>query len=144
MKRIIYVFALLVFVTFSSQLFAQVDIKPSSNDFPALLFAQNKISLSPECKRLLTDIATKLRNNPEWSAKVIGYGDDSKIRQQISWDRVNAVINYLIEKEGISGNRLIFVYGEHGPSGTVDVQITNEEGPHDVPAPHPNLRKTNH
>jgi hypothetical protein len=34
--------------------------------------------------------------------KVIGYGAASKAAQQLSWDRVNAVINYLVEKQGVA------------------------------------------
>jgi hypothetical protein len=75
---------------------------------------------------------------------VIGYCASSKSEQQRSWDRVNAVINYLVEKEGISGDRLIFQYGqEGGDCNTVDLRAAaaGEEGPNNVPAPHPNLRR---
>ena len=73
----------------------------------------------------------------------IGYCASSKSEQQLSWDRVNAVINYLVEKEGISADRFIFKYGqEGGDCNTVDLRDgTQEEGPNTVPAPHPNLRR---
>jgi OOP family OmpA-OmpF porin len=53
------------------------------------------------------------------------------------------VINYLVEKEGISSDRFIFRYGQSGgDENTVDLKDgSNEEGPNTVPAPHPNLRR---
>ena len=76
---------------------------------------------------------------------VIGYCSSKQTEQQRSWDRVNAVINYLVEKEGISADRFIFNYGqEGGDCNTVDLRgaaAEGEEGPTTVPAPHPNLRK---
>jgi hypothetical protein len=62
----------------------------------------------------------------------------------MSWDHVNAIITYLIEKEGISPDRLIFKYGEEGGDcNTVDLRAAGEgeDGPNTVPAPHPNLRR---
>ncbi|MBC7587446.1 MAG: hypothetical protein H7178_03720, partial [Chitinophagaceae bacterium] len=60
--------------------------------------------------------------------------------QQMSWERVNAIIKYLVEKQGISESRLIFSYGQEGDADTVDLQGTTEDGPNTVPAPHPNLK----
>jgi OOP family OmpA-OmpF porin len=74
---------------------------------------------------------------------VIGYGAASKAAQQLSWERVNAVIKYLSEKQGVSESRLLFVYAQDGDSNTVDLQGTLEGGPNTVPAPHPNLRSKN-
>ena len=72
--------------------------------------------------------------------KVIGYGTSSKSAQQMSWERVNAVIKYLVEKQGISESRLLFFYAQDGDANTVDLQGTLEDGPNTVPAPHPNLK----
>ena len=52
------------------------------------------------------------------------------------------VIRYLVEKQGISDNRIIFEYGTEGDPLTVDLMGTTEEGPNTVPAPHPNLQKS--
>ena len=61
----------------------------------------------------------------------------------MSWDRVNAVMKFLVEKQGIADNRIIFEYGTEGDPNTVDLMPTTENGPNSVPAPHPNLQKTN-
>jgi outer membrane protein OmpA-like peptidoglycan-associated protein len=111
---------------------------------PSVTFAGNNARLSNDAKSLLASVAARMRNNPECHVVVIGYCASSKAEQQRSWDRVNAVINYLVESEGISGDRFIFQYGqEGGDCNTVDLRAAaaGEEGPNNVPAPHPNLRK---
>jgi len=111
---------------------------------PSVGFAKNSVKLSDDAKRLLAVVADRMRNSPGCNVVVTGYCAGNKVEQQRSWDRVNAIINYLIEKEGVSGDRLIFKYGEEGGDcDTVDIRAANEgeEGPNTVPAPHPNLRK---
>mgnify|MGYP000223944565 CR=1 FL=1 len=112
-------------------------------DLPSITFSGRSVTLSNDAKALLASVAQKLRANPTCKIAVIGYGESSKAAQQLSWDRVNAVINYLVEKEGISADRFIFQYGKgEGDENTVDLRDgTNEEGPNTVPAPHPNLRR---
>lgn len=117
--------------------------KCNIGDLPSISFKGRTVQLSKDNKALLSSTAEKLRNNPNCKIAVIGYGESSKAAQQLSWDRVNSVINYLVEKEGISSDRFIFRYGQSGgDENTVDLKDgTGEEGPNTVPAPHPNLRK---
>lgn len=112
-------------------------------DLPSISFSGRSVALSNDAKAVLASVAEKIRNNPTCKIAVIGYGESSKSAQQLSWDRVNAVINYFVEKEGISADRFIFKYGEGGGDpNTVDLRDgTSEEGPNAVPAPHPNLRR---
>lgn len=112
-------------------------------DLPSITFKGRSVALSNDAKALLASVAQKIRDNSDCKIAVIGYCSSSKSEQQVSWDRVNAVINYLVEKEGISADRFIFKYGETGGDcNTVDLRDgTGEEGPNSVPAPHPNLRK---
>lgn len=112
-------------------------------DLPSITFKARGVTLNNDAKALLASVATKIRDNSECKIAVIGYCASSKSEQQMSWDRVNAVINYLVEKEGISADRFIFKYGqEGGDCNTVDLRDgTQEEGPTTVPAPHPNLRR---
>jgi outer membrane protein OmpA-like peptidoglycan-associated protein len=87
--------------------------------------------------------AQQLNANPNCHVKVVGYSaETSKQSQQLSWDRVNAVIKYLVEKQGISESRIIFSYGMSGDANTVDLQPTTDSGPNTVPAPHPQYRTT--
>lgn len=112
-------------------------------DLPSVTFRAKSITLSNDAKALLASAAQSIRNNPNCKIAVIGYCSSSKSEQQLSWDRVNVVINYLVDKEGISNDRFIFKYGEMGGDcNTVDLRDgTGEEGPTTVPAPHPNLRR---
>ncbi|HCL84079.1 MAG TPA: hypothetical protein DIC22_08885 [Chitinophagaceae bacterium] len=112
-------------------------------DLPSIVFKGRTVTLSKDGKALASTIAEKMRNNPACKVAVIGYGESSKSAQQLSWDRVNEVIKYLVEKEGINSDRFIFRYGQTGgDENTIDIKDgTGEEGPNTVPAPHPNLRK---
>jgi outer membrane protein OmpA-like peptidoglycan-associated protein len=117
--------------------------KCTIGDLPSITFKNRSVTLSKDAKALLAGAAERLRNNPTCKIAVVGYGESSKSAQQLSWDRVNAVINYLVEKEGIASDRFIFNYGQSGgDESTVDLKDgTGTEGPNTVPAPHPNLRK---
>jgi outer membrane protein OmpA-like peptidoglycan-associated protein len=112
-------------------------------DLPSITFRGRSVNLTKDHKALLATVAQKMRDNPNCKVAVIGYGESSKAAQQLSWDRVNAVINYLVEKEGVSSDRFIFRYGQSGgEENTIDLKDgTGEEGPNTVPAPHPNLRR---
>jgi outer membrane protein OmpA-like peptidoglycan-associated protein len=117
--------------------------KCSIGDLPSVSFTGRSVSLNNDAKAVLAGVATKIRNNPNCKVAVVGYGASNKAAQQLSWDRVNAVINYLVEKEGVSADRFVFKYAEEGgDANTVDLRDgTGEEGPNTVPAPHPNLRR---
>lgn len=117
--------------------------KCNVGDLPSITFKGRSVTLSKDAETLLNSTAEKLRNSPNCKIAVVGYGESSKAAQQLSWDRVNAVINYLVEKQGVSSDRFIFRYGQSGgDENTVDLKDgTGEEGPNAVPAPHPNLRK---
>ncbi|HEY4149076.1 MAG TPA: OmpA family protein [Chitinophagaceae bacterium] len=112
-------------------------------DLPSVSFKEHSIALSNDAKAVLASVAEKMRQHANCHVAVIGYGESNKLAQQLSWDRVNAVISYMVEKEGISQDRFIFRHSQEGGDGnTVDLKDgTGEEGPSTVPAPHPNLRK---
>ena len=112
-------------------------------DLPSITFKGRSVSLNNDAKALLAGAAQRIRDNSECKIAVVGYCASNKAEQQVSWDRVNAVINYLVEKEGVSADRFIFKYGqEGGDCNTVDLRDgSREEGPTTVPAPHPNLRR---
>lgn len=110
---------------------------------PSVSFKSGSNALTDDAKAVLTTVAAKLRNTPECKVAVVGYGSSTKKEQQLSWDHVNKVINYLVENEGISADRFVFKYGEDGPNDTVDLRSVGagEDGPNTVAPPHPNLRK---
>lgn len=116
-------------------------------DLPSISFNSKIFKISKDAEAVLSNVADRLRQNPNCRIVVTSYTcEPSKSSQQLSWDRVNTVINYLVEKQGISSDRLIFKYGETGGDcNTVDLRSAElgDEGPNTVPAPHPNLRRRN-
>jgi outer membrane protein OmpA-like peptidoglycan-associated protein len=110
---------------------------------PSVQFKSGSARLSTAAERVLANAAATIKANPNCNIRVIGYGAASKSAQQMSCERVNAVIKYLTERQGISESRLLFQYGQDGDANTVDLQGTTETGPTMVPAPHPNLKSRN-
>jgi outer membrane protein OmpA-like peptidoglycan-associated protein len=111
---------------------------------PSVAFKAGTPKLDNDAKAVLATVAAKLRNNPGCKVVVIGYCSSNKKEQQLSWDHVNAVINYMVDKEGLSADRFIFNYGQDGGDcNTVDLRAAaeGEDGPATVEPPHPNLRK---
>jgi outer membrane protein OmpA-like peptidoglycan-associated protein len=111
---------------------------------PSISFKAGSNALSKDAEAVLSSVASRIRNSPECKVVVVGYCSSSKKEQQLSWDHVNKVITYLVEKEGISADRFIFNYGqEGGDCDTVDLRGAGEgeDGPNTVAPPHPNLRK---
>ncbi|WP_336516891.1 OmpA family protein [Pollutibacter soli] len=113
-------------------------------DLPSLSFKGNSSKISKDAEAVLATVAERMRNNPKCKVVVSGYGEPSKSSQQLSWDRVNSIINFMVDKQGISSDRFVFKYGlTEGDPNTVDLRAAGEgdEGPNTVPAPHPNLRR---
>ncbi|MFM1857265.1 MAG: hypothetical protein RLZ05_325 [Bacteroidota bacterium] len=111
---------------------------------PSVAFKAGAYKLSDDLKPVLASVASRVRNNPGCNVVVVGYCAGDKREQQLSWDRVNAIITYMVEKEGISSDRFIFNYGQQGGDcNTVDLRAAadGETGPNRVDPPHPNLRK---
>jgi outer membrane protein OmpA-like peptidoglycan-associated protein len=65
-------------------------------------FKVNSNKLTDDAKAALATTAAKMRNSPGCKVVVTGYCASNKKEQQLSWDRVESVINYLVEKQGIS------------------------------------------
>lgn len=112
------------------------------SDLPSIQFKGSTVKLSKDAEAILAGVANQLKANPGCKVRVSGHGASNKQAQQLSWDRVNAVIRFMVERQGISDNRIIFEYGTEGDPQTVDLMGTTEEGPNSVPAPHPNLQRT--
>jgi len=122
----------------------QSDCSTKLGSLPSISFKESSNALSSDAQAVLAGVAVRLRNAPECKVVVVGYCASDKKKQQLSWDHVNKVITYLVEKEGLSADRFIFQYGqEGGDCNTVDLRAAQagEEGPNTVAPPHPNLRK---
>ncbi len=109
----------------------------------SLNFSGNSSRISSTNQSQLSNLAAQMQANPTCKVVISGMGNGSKVQQQRSWDRVNAVIEYMSEKHGIDRNRFIFQYGASGDADGVMYRSANdgETGNSNVAPPFPNLRR---
>jgi len=88
---------------------------PISQELPIIHFRTGTATLDANAVQLSSRVATIVRNNPDNRYVIEGYSEKTKPAQKLSHDQVMAVINYLIEKEGIRAERLISRPGLQGP-----------------------------
>jgi len=92
-------------------------------DYPSLSFKGSGATLSADNKSMLSTCAAKLKGSPTCSITVTGYPEASKASQANCNKRLEAVKKYLVEKEGISADRITTnceVGG--GDKNTVDIK----------------------
>lgn len=111
----------------------------------SICFKANSARLASSDENQLAGLAAQMKADPTCKVVVMGNAGHSKLQQQRSWDRVNAVINYMSETQQISRDRFIFQY----KGGTGDINcimyrsaMPGEEGPSNVAPPHPQLGTT--
>ena len=75
-------------------------------DYPSLSYKGNSAGLSTDIKALLAVVAAKLKANPKCNISINGYPEASKAAQAVCQQRVDAVKMYLVQKEGISAERV--------------------------------------
>jgi len=126
-------------ISFSS--FAQVSSDTCTMPaYPEIKFAPASITLSQAAKNSLTAIAKKLKTSPGCNLSVIAHGYKTVKAQQLGWDRIMNVMEYLYA-QGIPEERLLFSNGYEGNPNTVELVATMEDGPHLVPPPYPPASK---
>ncbi len=108
-----------------------------------IMFPANSTKITPAMQAQLATLSAQMQANPDCKVVVAGNAGGSKPAQQRSWDRVNAVIEYMSEKNNIDRNRFIFQYEGAAPENSVMYRSANagEEGPSNVAPPHPDLRR---
>ena len=133
------VFYLLLVMSLSSFAYTPADTCkiPSS---PGVKFIPSSIVLSTAAKNTLNGMAKKLKDNPTCRLNVIGHGYNSYKAQQLGWDRVMTVIEYLYTK-GVPEEQFIFTIGYDGDPNLVDLVPTMEDGPSKIPPPYPPASK---
>jgi OmpA-OmpF porin, OOP family len=107
-----------------------------------LLFTNNSNHISTGMEAQLATLAAQMQSSPLCKVVIMGGGSGSKVKEQHSWEHVNAVIEYMSEKNNISRDRLIFKYGEAGDENVVTYRVANvdEAGSSNVPPPHPEIK----
>ena len=92
-------------------------------DYPSLSFKGSAPGLSADNKAMLATCAAKLKGSPTCNITVTGYPEASKASQANCNKRLEAIKKYLVEKEGISADRITTnceVGG--GDKNTVDIK----------------------
>ena len=93
------------------------------SDYPSLSYKGNASALSADGKAMLATVAAKLKASPNCSITITGYPETSKASQANCQKRLDAIKTYLVEKEGISADRITTnceVGG--GDKNTVDIK----------------------
>ena len=103
---------------------------------------KGKATINKEIQEQLATLASQMRLDPTCKVVVMGGGAGSKIKEQKAWERVNAVIEYMTEKENILRERFIFQYGKAEDENVVNFRAASgdDSGPSAPPPPHPELR----
>lgn len=91
-------------------------------DLPSISFTGNSSNLSNDAKVMLSTIASKMKANPNCTITITAYPGATKASQANSNSRLNAIKNYLSEKEGITKDRVMTKNEAGNASNTVDVR----------------------
>jgi hypothetical protein len=94
-------------------------------DLPSLVFKTGVIKLTNDQKVMLEIVAKKLKENPDANIEIIGYPLMHGKRRFDSHHRVENIKKYLVEKQGISAERIITNLELGGDSNTVDIKQSN-------------------
>ena len=81
-------------------------VKVCPCDYPTLIYKGEKTGLSNDNRNMLKTVADKLKANPNCSITINGYPEASKASQANCQKRLETIKIYLIEKEGISADRI--------------------------------------
>ncbi len=109
-------------------------------------FSTSSYAISAAAQGLLDKLAGQMQYSPACRVVILGNGGGSKYDQQLSWDRVDAVIHYMSDKNNIDRNRFVFDYTGSEPGASEVVfriprNSDEEGGSSTVPPPNPGLRR---
>lgn len=94
-------------------------------DLPSISFKGNTSTLTSDAKAMLATVAAKLKSNADCNIIITGYPAASKASQALCSKRTSAIKQYLMEREGISGDRITTnceIGG--GDANTIDIKTT--------------------
>jgi opacity protein-like surface antigen len=92
-----------------------------ASDYPSL--SVKGTGLSGDTKALLANVATKLKDKPNCTITITAYPGASKKQQSLADKKLNVVKNYLVEKLGISADRVsVDKVIDGGDANTIDIK----------------------
>jgi len=96
-------------------------------DLPSIYFKGNTSTLTADAKAMLATVAAKLKASATCNISVTGYPAASKASQALCTKRTAAIKQYLIEKEGISADRIsVNCEVGGGDANTIDIKSINK------------------
>lgn len=122
---------------------------------PSVHFDKDKYNIKPEFYAHLHNVAERMISCPNMVVSATGMtdkDDNEKYNEQLSFNRVNAVIDYLNTNYGIERNRFVVNFaGESNAEGTSKIQqyeerkvslkqVTDGSTGSDVAPPHPGIK----
>jgi OOP family OmpA-OmpF porin len=110
-------------------------------DRGTLLFTSTT-HISTGMEAQLATLASQMHTYPTCKVVIVGGGSGSKLKEQHSWQHVDAVIQFMSDKHQIGRDRFIFKYGEVGDENIVTYRGASMEEPGggNVPPPHPEIK----
>lgn len=124
-------------------------------ELPSVHFDKDKYNIKPEYYAHLHQVAQKLLSCPNSKVMATGMADkdnDTKYNEQLSYNRVDAVVDYLVATYGLDRERFIVTYeGEKTAKGTSAVQqyedrkvdfklVEKADGKSNPSEPHPGMK----
>jgi OmpA-OmpF porin, OOP family len=129
----------------------------SKMEMPGVFFDEDRYSIDPAYQSALHQVAEKLQMCPDVRMVITGVDEsknDQKYNEQLAYNRASSVVDYLVEKYGISRDRFVVKYvggkksdanktpTERKQARRVDINYAadGEKGESNPPAPHPGLK----
>ena len=129
----------------------------SKIEMPGVFFEDDKYYIDPAYYSALHQVAEKLQMCPDVRMVVTGESEENsnqKYNEQLAYNRASSVVDYLVEKYGISRDRFMVKYNggkkpasnlspsERKQKRKVDFNYAGEgdKGESNPPAPHPGLK----
>ena len=90
---------------------------------PSIAFQGNASKLTTEQQSMLAGVAARLRQSPTCRVTIVGYCTSIKAKQSSGAARAENVRKYLVEREGISNDRITVLLAQPGGDcGTIDLR----------------------
>lgn len=99
----------------------------SSKPESTIYYELNSFNITKDSELAIAQVASKLYNNPNYKAEVVGYCDNSgseEFNQKLSLKRAETIKNILVKQYGIDANRISIV-GKGKTQGPKDKFIVN-------------------
>jgi outer membrane protein OmpA-like peptidoglycan-associated protein len=126
-------------------------------ELPGVYYDADRYDIGPEYYGALHQVAERLQMCPDVKMLVNGFDEsknDQKYNEQLAYNRATSVVDYLVEKYGISRDRFVVKYqgGKKAAAGKspnemkkgrkVDIGyvLDGDKGESNPPAPHPGLK----